>query len=270
VTRRDAAPGRVLQLSLLAWGLGHLALGRTETGLTWLAAEVAAIALVAGSIVWLAEGTYYLVPFLLGSSFVVVWGWQAVSAHRGAQRAQQAVGPAPPHSPAGAIVWLALPLLVWGTAFWLLAAGASSPSAVLDRFVAGWQQNGPAPASWSERLAVDPVALERDAALALERLDDRCRQLGDECDPASLLRDVRIRLVDRSASGVTAAAEMVRYERRSTRPLGLFDGSELVPVPIERVLTLQLDTLPEPGPLGIDIGARRWIIAASEAAAQAP
>jgi hypothetical protein len=214
--------------------------------------------------VWLADGTYYLVPFLLGSSFIVVWAWQSVTAYRRAQRAQQAVGPTPPHSPAGGVVWLGVPLLVWGTTFWLLAASAAGPSAVLDRFMAGWQEDAPEPIAWSERLAADPAALERDAALALERLDERCRQLRGHCDPAILLRDVRIRLVESSPQRATAIAEMVRFERQPTRLLGLFDGSELVPVPIERVLTLELGAFPEPGPFGIEIGARRWTIVGSE------
>lgn len=262
--RRDASPGRVLHLSLLVWGLGYMAAGRGEVGLTWLAAEIAALALVVGSLIWLADGTHYLIPFLLGSAFILAWAWQAISAYRAAQRAQQAVGPSPPHSPAGAIVWLALPLLAWGTTFWLLAASAAGPSAVLDRFVAGWGQDSPAPATWSEGLAVAPEALERDAGVALQRLEQRCRQLGEACDLTNPLRDVRIRLLQQSSESATAVAELVRYQRRPSRLLGLFEGSELVPVPLQRLLTLELGTLPDPGPLGIDIGARRWIIVGTE------
>jgi hypothetical protein len=40
-------PGRVLRRALVAWGLGHLAVGRTTVGRSLLVAEAAAIGLVA-------------------------------------------------------------------------------------------------------------------------------------------------------------------------------------------------------------------------------
>ena len=42
--------------------------------------------------------------------------------------AQGAIGPTPVGSPAAAMVWLSLPLLVWGTAFWLVGAQAATPA----------------------------------------------------------------------------------------------------------------------------------------------
>ena len=43
-------------------------------------------------------------------------------------------------SPAATIAWLALPLLAWGTGFWLVAAEGSTPAAALDAFVERWPE----------------------------------------------------------------------------------------------------------------------------------
>jgi hypothetical protein len=69
----DAAPGRVLGLSLAAWGLGELAMGRRYAGSSWLLAEVVGLAVI-GLATWLLrDTTWYLVPFVLGMAFIGVW-----------------------------------------------------------------------------------------------------------------------------------------------------------------------------------------------------
>lgn len=248
-----AAPGTVLRRALLAWGLGHLALGRRGTGSVLLAAEVAGAAIVVFLTISLADTTAYLVPFLAGIGFLVAWAWQAVAAYRAARLGAGAIGPTPPRSPAAAIGWLALPLLAWAAGFWLIAADQASPSAVLDRFVSDWTDDRLAEEGWPDRI-VD------DADQAADALEELCAAgaLREPCDAgdADRFRDMRVRLVREESGAATAVAEAVRFERRGSRVLWLFEATELVPVAVERLLTLQLSADPVTTPL--DLGARRW------------
>ncbi len=131
-------PGRVLRRSLLGWGLGHVALGRSTLGWSLLGAEAVAALLVAWLTIGLASSSAYLIPFLAGMAFIVAWAWQAVAAYREARGRPAEPSDAPVRSPAAAIGWLSLPLLVWGTGFWLIGADAATPAASLDRFVTAW------------------------------------------------------------------------------------------------------------------------------------
>lgn len=88
-------PGRVLRRALVAWGLGHLALGRHGVGRTLLLAEVAAAGIVAWLSIGLADSSAYLIPFISGIGFIVAWAWQAVDAYRAAHRLQSARAPTP-------------------------------------------------------------------------------------------------------------------------------------------------------------------------------
>lgn len=256
-----AAPGRVLRLSLLAWGLGELAAGRRYAGSSWLLAEAIGLAAVGLSTWVFASTTWYLLPFALGMAFLGVWGAQAVLAYRWAQHAAgQATPPTSRRSPAAAAAWLTLPLLAWGTGFWLIAADAASPAAVADRFLSGWT-DAAADASglaWDDALAQDPSALASAAASASGRLRTLCAtgRLPADCadDPANPLRDVRIRIEMRGSDRAIAVAELVRFERHPTRFLGLFDASELAPVAIEEILRLDLAARPAA------IGAKRWMV----------
>jgi hypothetical protein len=232
--------GRVLRRALLAWGLGHLLLGRTTLGRSLLVAEVLAALLVAWLTIGLADTSLYLVPFLAGAAFIVGWGWQAVDAYRAARAMLPAGNGMPERAPAVAIGWLALPLLVWGSGFWLIGAGAASPDAVLDRFVTDWSEEALAGA-WPVAVTANAEA----AAAALGTGPDR-------------FRDVRVRIVTHNGSSATAVAEAIHFERRDTTLLGLFPGTELVPVSDRSVLTLQLRALPVELPGGGDVGAVRW------------
>jgi hypothetical protein len=252
----DAAPGRVLRLSLLGWGLGHLALGRRRSGTTWLLAEVAWLMMLA-LVTWLfVDTTWYLLPFLAGCAFIAVWAYQAVAAYRLALSSGGAIPPAPRGSPAAVIAWLTLPLLAWGTGFWLIGASFASPASVLDRYLAAW----PAPTEISTlgSLASNPVQLADSSRTALDRLQQLCAagELEADCAdaPQNLLRDVRIRLEDQGADTATAVAEVVRFERRPSSFLGIFATSELVPVPIEPVIRLELAARAAP------LGSARWTI----------
>lgn len=234
-------PGRVLGRALIGWGLGHLALGRPAIGWSLLAAEVAAALLVAWLTIGLASSSAYLVPFLAGTGFIVAWAWQAVAAYRAARARQPGPSATPERSPAAAIGWLSLPLLAWGTGFWLIGADAATPAATLDRFVTAWSDG----------------MLEADAwpSSAIDAAADAERTLGDGADRLS---DVRFTIVEASGDRATAVAEAIHYERRPSSFLWVFRGSELFPVADERLLSLDLAAVPVRLPGGGDIGAIRW------------
>lgn len=240
-------PGRVLRRALVAWGLGHLALGRQGVGRALLLAEVMAAGIVAWLTVGLADSSAYLVPFIAGVGFIVAWAWQAVDAYHAAHRLQSARAPTPERSPAAAIGWLSLPLLIWGTGFWLIGAHSATPAAVLDRFVAEWSKDTLGEA-WAPRFI-----READAAAA---------SLGSGSDR---FRGVRFRIVSADSLGATAVAESIHFERRDSRFLLVFAGTELVPVPDDLLLTLELAARPVELPGGGDIGAVRWELVDAEA-----
>lgn len=234
-------PGRVLRRALIAWGWGHLAIGRAVLGRTLLVAEIIAVLLVTWLTAGLAESSAYLVPFLAGIGFIATWGWQAVHAYRAAQAMRPARPPTPERSPATAIGWLSVPLLAWGTGFWLIGAHAATPAAALDRFVSAWTADA-LPAD------VFPDAVVRAAADAADRL-------GTGPDR---FRDVRFSVVEQGGGRARAVGEAIHYERRATRLFGIFPGSELVPVGDEQLLSLELAARPVELPGGGDIGAVRW------------
>ncbi len=153
---RDAAPGRVLRLALVAWGFGDLAMGRRARGVALLVAELIGLVLIVASTILLSDTTWYLVPFLVGMAFIVAWTVQAVAAFLRAQRLQGAIPPPSSRSPAAAAAWLTVPLLFWGTGFWLFAAESASPDAVLNAFVTEWPDVATQPIEGS--VATDPVA----------------------------------------------------------------------------------------------------------------
>lgn len=245
-------PGRVLRLALLAWGLGHLALGRRAIGWSLLASEGVALLLVAWLTLGLADSSAYLVPFVAGVAFLVAWAWQAVDAYRRARarlsHAEPATDASRPESPAAAIGWLSLPLLVWSAGFWLVAADAATPAATLDRFVTDWSSGTLVGPEW-------PSGVRRAAAQAETSLGSG----------ADRFRDLRVSIVDRNGDRATAVVEAVHFERRPSSFLGIFPGSDLVPIADERLLSLELVAVPVELPGGGDIGAVRWELVAAEA-----
>jgi hypothetical protein len=234
-------PGRVLRLALVGWGLGHIAIGRHALGRALLLAEVIGVAVVAWLTIGLADTSAYLVPFLAGTAFIVAWAWQAVDAYRSARLLVATPTTTPERSPAAAIGWLSLPLLVWGTGFWLIGAHSGTPAAVLDRFVSEWT---------TQSLAAEWPASVRRAARA------------SGPPPGA---DLRIRITGADASQATAVAEAIHYERRDARFLGILPGTALEPVADERLLTLELTARPVELPGGGDIGAVRWELVSAAA-----
>lgn len=240
-------PGRVLRRALIAWGLGHLALGRRGVGRALLLAEVGAAGIVAWLTLGLADSSAYLLPYLAGMGFIVAWAWQAVDAYGAAYRIQPARAPTPERSPAAAVGWLSLPLLVWGTGFWLIGAHAASPAVVLDAFVTDWNDD-----ELGARWPSDVVRAADAAARSLGPAPDR-------------FRDVRVRIVDAGESRATAVAEAIHFERRESRFLWVFAGSELVPVADRVVLRMELAARDVPLPGGVDIGAVTWELVDADA-----
>jgi hypothetical protein len=234
-------PGRVLRLALIGWGLGHIAAGRHGVGRALLLAEAIGVAVVAWLTIGLADTSAYLVPFLAGMAFIVAWAWQAVDAYRSARLLVATPTTTPERSPAAAIGWLSLPLLVWGTGFWLIGAHSGTPAAVLDRFVSEWT---------SQSLAAEWPAAVRRAARA-------------SAPPPGA--DLRIRITDADAWQATAVAEAIHFERRDARFLGILPGTALEPVADARLLTLELAARPVELPGGGDIGAVRWELVSAEA-----
>jgi hypothetical protein len=237
-------PERALRLAMVGWGLGDLAMGRRQAAFVWLAAEAVAIAVLAAATILLADTTWYLVPYLLGVAFLVAWAAKAIATFRRARALQGAAPTAEPRSPAATIAWLAVPLLAWGTGFWLIAAERATPAAVVDRFVADWADR-------------EPEVMDAPAA-ALANLRGMCTAglLASDCDDATenLLRDVRFSITEQGATFATVEAEVVEFQRRPTEVFGIFDGSELVPVPIASVLRLELEAQPAA------LGSREWVI----------
>ncbi len=240
-------PGTVLRAALVAWGLGHLVIGRRTVGLALLAAEIGAAALVWWLTTGLGDTSAYLIPFLAGSAFIVAWAWQAVNAYQAAHVLRIARPPTPERSPAAAIAWLSVPLLAWGSGFWLIGAHAATPAAVLDRFVTEWSAGELGPA-W-------PAGVRRQAGIAE-------RSLGTAADR---FRDLRITVIDQVDDRATAVAESIHYERRPTRFLWVFPGSELTPVRDDEVLALELQAEPVALPVVGGFGAVRWAIVGAEA-----
>ena len=263
---RDAAPGRVLRLALVAWGFGDLAMGRRGRGIALLVAELIGLVLIVVSAVLLADTTWYLVPFLIGMAFIVAWSLQAVAAFLRAQRLQGAIPPPSTRSPAAAAAWLTVPLLLWGTGFWLFAAQSASPAAVLDAFVTEWPDVGSHPIDAS--VAADPVEVSLQAERALETLRELCGSQGltQNCrdEASALLINVRMRIEAQNDEDAIAVAEIVRFEREPRTFLGIVEASELVPVPIAPILRLDLEAQPAP------LGSARWIIVNAEAAEGVP
>jgi hypothetical protein len=259
---RSAEPSAVLRRALVAWGLGDLALGRIWVGVTWLVAEILAAVALVYLFIGLADTTWYLIPFLAGVVFLTAWAAQAALAYRAALRDGAAGDLVAPRAPAAAIAWLTVPLLLWGTGFWLVSGTASSPAAALDRFETSW----PALASGG---SLDP-GLETDggfsgtARTALGTLQRLCAQgsLSSDCSASArnLLRDVRIGIVPAGAGEATANVTVVSFERRSSRFLGIFSATELVSVPRQTLLTIHLRALPAILPGGLQLGAQRWRI----------
>lgn len=233
-------PGRVLRRALIAWGLGHLLVGRRALGRALLAAELVSGLLVAWLTIGLADTSAYLVPFLAGTAFIVAWAWQAVHVYRSAQGLAAARPPTPERSPAAAIAWLGIPLLIWGTGFWLIGARAATPASVLDSFVSAWSRDELGD-TWPPAVVDEAEAAAAGLGSGLDRF-----------------RDIRISIVSRSAGRATAVAETIHYERRESRFLWVFPGSELVPVADERLLSIDLAARPVELLGGGEMGAVRW------------
>jgi hypothetical protein len=262
-------PGRVLRLSLIVWGLGHVAIDRRATGAALLALEVVGLAALLVLTVTLARGTLDLVPFIAGLAFIGAWAAQAIHAYRAAARPARDDPPSgrPPRDdtpPSGrpaaiAVAWLSIPLLAWSSGFWLIGGESATAAAVVDRFVGDWTEDRLADDGW-------PAPVRRSADRAHAHLVELCAdgELPSSCAAGGveLFRGLRWR-IDASGEDALAVAEVVRFERRPTRFLWVFSGTESVPVAVGRVLSLELEAQEVVGPL--PISAREWRVVSAKA-----
>jgi hypothetical protein len=259
-------PRGVLRRALLAWGLGDLALGRRRAAVAWLIGEAVGLVLIALlSLAYIAT-SWYLLPFLAGIAFIVVWAAQAIVAYRRSVGAN--AGAATPQSSPAAIVVLTIPLLIAGAGFWLAAGTAGSPDTVLDRFVGEWASVADGRASWEASLTTNSADVTRQAINAVAFLRQLCiaGKWGEDCHGSAtgLLRGIRVSIVAEGAHQATATAETVRYEQRDSRFLGIFPSTELVPVSTGEVLRLQLEASPAM------FGGVDWSIVSAEAMGTVP
>ncbi len=241
-------PVRVLRRGLLAWGLGHLLVGRAGLGRGLLVAEIVAILLVAWLTASLADTSLYLVPYVAGFGFLGAWAWQAIDAYRAARRIGGEAGSVPQRSPGTAMAWLSLPLLLWGSGFWLAGAQHGTPAAALDRFVTAWTADEMAATEWAPSVRRVAGRVGRDLGTGTDRF-----------------RDVRVRLVEADGPTASAVVEAIHFERRRASFLWIFPGTELVPVADERLMTLQLTAERAPLVGGGDVGAVRWRVTGATA-----
>ncbi len=128
-------PPRVMALALVAWGLGHRALGDRRWPLlllleiAWLAALVAALPLLATD--------RWILVFGFLSGFLLVWMLQAVAAQRAAVRRSG-------RSTGAALLFALMPVaIVAVTAFWLSGGTTASPTATFARYVSAWETRHP-------------------------------------------------------------------------------------------------------------------------------
>jgi len=250
-----------MRRALLAWGLGDLALGRTRIAIAWLISEALGIALIAFLSLAYLTTSWYLLPFLAGIAFIVVWAVQAIAAYRRAVSVSD--GEASPQSSPAAIVVLTIPLLMAGAGFWLAAGTAGSPDAVLDRFVGEWASVVDHRATWEVGLTSDPAGIADQARNAVAFLRQLCAEgkWGEDCNgsAAGLLHGLRVSIVDEGGAQATATAETVRYEQHDSHFLGIFPSTELIPISTGEVLRLRLAARPAP------FGGVDWSIVSAEA-----
>ena len=173
-----------MRRALVGWGLGDAALGQRGVGAGLLAAELLGLALIGAASPSLADTTWYLVPYLMGGAFLVAWTAQAVRAYRIAQRSSGAIPPTPRGSPAAVAAWLAVPLLLWGTASgsWLPPRLARGGAGSLPDRLAGGKRRSAALVAVTDQ--PDRLAGLADAVLDDLRLRCAAAALTSDCGDA--------------------------------------------------------------------------------------
>jgi hypothetical protein len=290
-------PARVLRRGLLAWGLGHLALG-LRRGWILFCTELAALALLGVGLVPRLQGTLADVVFCALVLFFVAWAGQAVDAYRRAL--ERATPPAPgesgveipstgslasaaqsgavlsaPQAPGPAarapllVLFLVMPATLACTAFWLIGGSAASPTAALQQYVADWR-DGDAERAYDHLVASGgPAALRETWTKDAAFIEGRIRALAAQYGPASGLDAERpfaslgftleSRVPgDEAGDTATAAIDIVRQATVHESFLGLFPAASQRSVPVERVGTIHLRLVELPAPFGVGPPDRAW------------
>jgi hypothetical protein len=256
----DLDPGRILRLSLLAWGAGHL---RTGDARGWLlfGLEVACLVVLLVSLALLPTDRW-LITYALLSGFILVWIGQAIAAYR---RARRLTGRT---SGAGWLLGVAPVVIALLTGFWLVAGAESSPASTFERYVGAWREGDSGAAA---RLFAEPPdifqletaweAQDRSVVGRIGRLAEA--DPGWELDREHPERNLRF---DYHPGDLLAGVDHVRFDvqvvRRVQVPTSFFGV-----VPATRSETRVVDTvgqvdvvrLPLTGPLAFT-GASVWLI----------
>lgn len=247
------AAGDILRRALIAWGLGHLALG-DRRGVLLVALEVAAIAGLSAA--WIAFGQSDRSPWVFVAlvAFFAAWAWQAVDAYRRAV----ALGA----KPGGAIqaALLAPVALALFSAFWVVSGSGGSPTAVLQRYVAAWRDDRPAVAAGLFATPRDASAVAADWRLAEASLRERLTELRARgaIDPSAVDPERPIEALvfefppglaaDPPDPAVTRAAiEFVRRETVASSFFGLFPTASQRTVVVDGLGVITLRAVPQAG-----------------------
>ena len=259
-----------MRRALLAWGLGHLALG-DRRGWALLALEIASVALIGVLVVAFLAGTRAVLVFAALTLFFAIWGGQAIDAHRRAVDAGA--------RPGGAVQLLALApvVVVVMTAFWLVGGAAGSPAATLQRYVAAWQDRRPERAT--ELFLAPPTSdvlgerWTRDEGYIRDRL--RALAAGEPSvtgkaalDPDRPFRSLLVTLDTPSRAGTTARTQevarahvhIVRPVERQTTFLGIFPAASQEMVAAEPVGEITLRAVPLEPAVGLGVANEVWRI----------
>lgn len=214
-----------------------------------LALEAAALAVIAVAYLALAEGSRWLLVFVLLVAALAVWGAQAVDAYREAVRRGG--------RPGGAIQLLALmPVVILSTTGLLLVGGGSAtPAATVQRYVSAWQADRPDAATG---LFVQPpdadllrASWRGEGGSMAERLKELLGVYGpsSQIDPTQPFANLRFAYPggtndSDSAEGAEIEIVAVRAVTVDTQLFGIFPVASQQTVSAERLGTIRLRRVP--------------------------
>ena len=246
----------MLRRALLAWGLGHLALG-DRRGWLLLLLQPLAIGGVATITLLLVDSTRWILVFPCLALLIVLWLGQAVHAHQVAlRRGAQGGGELQ-------IAWVLPVILTVVTAFWLFGGDHGSAASTLRDYVAAWH-TGQVEAA--RGLFVEPPVdgqlastWEQEQQYIRDRVTQAAALYGsasglDPADPFAGLRYVEL-THEGAADTVLVAVDIVRRQRVETSLLGLIPTATQETVLVERAGLIRLRTVPATWPAWLPAGA---------------
>ncbi len=252
-------PAGALRRSLIVWGWGQAAAGRHW----FLVLAGAQATLLAGLAVLgppMADGPGIQAVFLAGTVVLGMWAVQALHAYRLTVRRRVPFGLSGGDGHAIEVLWLVPLAVVLATAFWGALGRASSPGAVLDRYVNAWDDARPADAVQLFVTPVDGHALaavwQRQAPRLRNGLVLAAASIGEGSgiDPDRPFDSLRFDLLGASANPepdgtVRATVRVVRSVTRRGTFLGFVPTTSQEVVPVLDLGRIDLRLVPVPGPV---------------------